>query len=103
MAKRESNNGAMALASLPALPLTAGHWQSIFAAMRLSPKQATVVDLTLRDLSDNRIAEIMGIHKSTVNMHRERIYARTGARTKMQIAMHVLVVSHELTKDIAVG
>lgn len=82
--------------SLPPLPLDAAHLRAIYKAMRVSPRQASVIDLTLRDLSDAEIANYMGISISTVAIHRERIFARTGARTKMQIAMHVLAVSHQI-------
>jgi DNA-binding CsgD family transcriptional regulator len=96
MAKFDANGDGDHFSSLPPPPLDPAHLEAIYDAMRLSPQQRTIVDLTIRGLTDGEIAHHMGIDESTIGTQRERIALRTGARTRMQIAMHVLRVSHEV-------
>jgi DNA-binding NarL/FixJ family response regulator len=84
------------LADLPALPLHPGHWRAIFTALHLSPKQAQVVELLLRGLCDKQIAQAMGIREPTVRTYLDRISARTRTHGRMELAMKVLAVSHEV-------
>jgi DNA-binding CsgD family transcriptional regulator len=87
------------LAEAPPLPLDAVHWQKIVRKLGLSNRQAGVVELMLRDLSDKQIALVQGISESTVTTHQERIRYRTGTRGRMQLAMHVLAVSREVDRS----
>jgi DNA-binding NarL/FixJ family response regulator len=87
------------LAGLPPLPLHPAHWQAIFRALRLSPKQAQVVELVLRGLCDKQIAKAMGIGEPTVRTYFDRISARTRTHGRMELAMKVLAVSHEVIAD----
>ena len=87
------------LASCPPLPLHAEHWQATIAAMGLSDQQAKVVELVLRDLGDKEIAVVMGLGEGTVKDYLKRIYRRTGMRGRMQLAMHVLALSHQVRSD----
>jgi DNA-binding CsgD family transcriptional regulator len=84
------------LADVPALPLNPAHWRAIFVALRLSPKQSQVVELILRGLCDKQIAETMGIGEPTVRTYLDRISARTRTHGRMELAMKVLAVSHEV-------
>jgi DNA-binding CsgD family transcriptional regulator len=84
------------LESLPLLPLTADHWEAICEAMQLSPQQARVVELVLRSAPQKQIAAVMGISEPTLKTYLDRIASRTGTRGRMQLAMHVLGVSHEV-------
>jgi len=96
MARRLEKSAIDLLKSLPPLPLDADHWQAVCKAMRLSPRQATLVELILRDLGAKNISAVMCIDESTIKTYRQRIFARTGARTRMQLAMHVMAVSHQV-------
>jgi DNA-binding CsgD family transcriptional regulator len=97
MMDEESNRTAeRILAAAPPLPLDTGHWQKIVEAVGLSKRQAQITELMLRDLSDNQIAIVLGISESTIDTHMERIQYRTGTRGRMQLAMHVLAVSHQV-------
>lgn len=95
---RRSEPPASILAAAPPLPLAADHWAAVVRKMGLSPKQALIVELMLRDLSDREIALVLGISESTIETHKERISHRTGAHGRMQIAMHVLAVSHQVQR-----
>ncbi len=93
-----SEISAQILAKALPLPLEADLWESVVQAMKLSSRQARIVELILRDLSDKQIALVLGISESTIETHKERIRLRTGARGRMQLAMQVLAVSHQIRK-----
>jgi DNA-binding NarL/FixJ family response regulator len=86
------------LPDVPPLPLHPDHWQAIYLALRLSPKQAQVVELVLRGLCDKQIAQTMGIGEPTVRTYLDRISARTRTHGRMELAMKVLAVSHEVAR-----
>ncbi len=96
MAKRSAPADNNPLDRLPDLPLGPAHWRAIADALSLSKRQAEIAELTLRDAGDEQIARALGISLSTLKTQRKRIAERTGAKTRMQLAMRVLVVSHQL-------
>ncbi len=95
---RLSKTAAAILAAAPPLPLDAGHWEKVVQAIGLSKRQAEVAKLMLRDLADREIAAVLGINESTIDTHTERIEKRTRTKGRMQLAMHVLAVSHHVLK-----
>jgi len=86
------------LAMAPPLPLEEELWHAVVQQLKLSSQQARIVELILRDLSDKQIALVMGISESTIETHKERIRLRTGARGRMQLAMQVMAVSHQIRR-----
>lgn len=82
---------------LPALPLDADHWRAIFRALRLSPKQAEIAPLMLRSASNQQIALLLGIAEGTVKTQVQRIFNRVGVHDRMEFAMRILALSHELS------
>jgi DNA-binding NarL/FixJ family response regulator len=66
--------------------------------MQLSQRQARVVELLLRGMSEKQIAADLGIKKTTVREYLDRISVRTRTRGRMELAMHVLAVSHEVIR-----
>jgi DNA-binding NarL/FixJ family response regulator len=87
--------------TVPPLPLDASHWRAIFAVLDLSPQQAKVVELTLRGLCDKQIAAALGITEPTLRTYMSRISVRTRTRGRMELAMHILGVSHQVSGDSA--
>ena len=87
------------LDTFPPLPLDDGHWQAIVQAMRLSPQQAKIVELVLRGICDKQIAIAMGISEPTIRTYLQRISARTQTRGRMELAMRVLAVSHQVDHE----
>jgi DNA-binding NarL/FixJ family response regulator len=83
----------------PPLPLDAEKWAAVATAMGLSRQQTRVAELVLCDRSTKQIARAMKIGGRTVKTHLERIGERVGTRGRMQLAMRVLAVSHELARD----
>jgi DNA-binding CsgD family transcriptional regulator len=81
---------------VPPLPVDADHWAAIVKRIGLSAQQAKVLELTLRGQSVKQIARIMGIAEPTIKTYQERIATRTGTSGRMQLAMHVLAVSHQV-------
>lgn len=81
---------------LPPLPLEPDHWAAIVKRIGLSTQQAKVLELTLRGHSLKQIAKIMGIAEPTIRTYQDRIAMRTGTSGRMQLAMHVLAVSHQV-------
>lgn len=81
------------LASAPPLPLTPDHWQAIVQTIGLSPRQAHIIELMLRDLTDQQIALVLGISESTIETHKLRIRNRTGSSSRVRLAMLVLEIA----------
>lgn len=96
MSTRPSRDAARGVESLPPLPLEAAHWQAVCEAMGLSAQQAKVVELVLRSAGQKQIAAALGITEPTLKTYLDRIAARTGTRGRMQLALHVLKLSHEV-------
>jgi DNA-binding NarL/FixJ family response regulator len=88
------------LASFPPLPLDDGHWQAIVAEMQLSQQQAKIVELVLRGLCDKQIAAAMGISEPTIRTYLLRISAKTRTRGRMELAMRVMAVSHQVASGL---
>jgi len=80
----------------PQLPLAADHWAAIVLEMKLSSQQVRIVELVLRDLSTREIAVTLRIGVPTIKTQLERIAARTRTRGRMQLAMHILALSHQV-------
>ncbi len=72
------------------------HWQAIVQALGLSSRQAEVTELVLRGACDKEIARMLSITEPTLRTYRERIAARTSTKNRMELAMRVLAVSHEV-------
>ncbi|HWE03674.1 MAG TPA: helix-turn-helix transcriptional regulator [Tepidisphaeraceae bacterium] len=89
----------MRIDQFPALPLEPGHWDAVFAELRFSPQQRQVTELVLRGLSDKQIASRLQIRPPTVRTYLNRIAARTRTRGRMELAMHVLAISHRVTVE----
>ena len=79
----------------PPFPLKPEQWARVSEKMRLSPRQARIVELVLRDLSTKQIAYVMGIGEPTIKTHLERIGVRTRTRGRIQLAMRVMEISHD--------
>jgi DNA-binding NarL/FixJ family response regulator len=99
MASPDALIGSEIPKSPPPLPLDADHWTAVAEAMELSSQQARIVELVLCDHSTKEIGRILQIGEATVKTYLDRIAARTGTRGRMQLAMHVLRVSHEVAAD----
>ena len=99
MARQLDNAANGSLDRLPPLPLPDPHWQAIVNALRLSPRQARIVELTLLGAGDKRIATTLGITESTLKTHRQRIAARTGTRGRMELSLRVLAISYQLASN----
>lgn len=84
------------LESFIPLPLDAEHWQAIVQAMDLSPQQARIVELVLRGMGNRQISIAMEIGEPTIATYLQRIFKRTDSRSRMELAMRVLAVSHEV-------
>lgn len=81
---------------LPPLPLDEAHWQAIFEHLGFSRMQSGVTRLLLRSACRKQIADALGISQPTVRTYLARIYVRTGTSDPMQLAMHLLAVSHQV-------
>jgi len=87
------------LDTFPPLPLDDDHWLGIVRAMRLSPQQAKIAELVLRGMCDKQIAAAMGISEPTIRTYLQRIFARTQTHGRMELAMRVLAVSHQVDHE----
>ncbi len=82
--------------SLPPLPLNAAHWDAICKVLQLSPRQIAVAELMLRDAGNQEIVAALGISEGTLKTQQRRLYSRTGTSSRVQLAMRVLALSHEV-------
>jgi DNA-binding CsgD family transcriptional regulator len=69
--------------------LTAPDRAALARALRLSPREATIAELALGDLHEDHIAAALGISRHTVHTHLDRIYKKTGAHSRCQLAILV--------------
>jgi DNA-binding CsgD family transcriptional regulator len=99
MDKRREEMVRRILDSLPPLPLSDDQRRAIFKALQLSPQQIAIAELMLRDASNSEIVAVLGISDGTVKSYQQRIFARSGTRSRMQLAMRVLAVSHDINGD----
>ncbi len=88
------------LDNFPPLPLDDGHWRAIVAEMQLSQQQAKIVELVLRGLCDKQIAAAMAISEPTIRTYLLRISAKTRTRGRMELAMRVMAVSHQVASGL---
>jgi DNA-binding CsgD family transcriptional regulator len=94
-----SADASKILANYPPLPLSADHWQAVVKAIGISGQQAKVAGLVLRDLGNKQIAQVLGLGEGTVKVYLKRIAQRTRTSGRMQLAAHVLAVSHQVNGD----
>jgi len=85
--------------AFPPLPLSSGHWQAVIDAMQLSPQEARVVELVLRGACEKQVSSQLGIGIPTIRTYLTRIAAKTGTHGRMELALHVLGVSHQVVAD----
>ncbi len=83
-------------ADYPALPIDREHWLAVIHAMKLSPRQAGVIECMLRGMGDKQIAARIGIRPPTVRTYFHRICVRHGVEGRMGLARTILGISYEL-------
>lgn len=81
---------------LPPMPLDAGHWQAIVAAMGLSLRQSEIAELLVRGASVKQIAAALDIADSTIRTQQERILTKAGARSRSELHLRILDLSHRV-------
>ena len=81
---------------LPPLPLKEECWRAIFKTLGLSPRQTDITRLLLRSASNQQIAQLLGVSEGTVKTQVQRIFNRVGVHDRMEFAMRVLALSHEI-------
>ena len=100
---RPKNSSADDSQSCPLLPIETEHWLAIVRSMQLSPQQARIVELVLRGMCLKQIAEAMSIGQPTVRTYLDRVFDRTGTRGRMELALHVLGISHQIDRGKGVS
>ena len=96
MPRRSSPADPGLLDSVAPLPLAPDHWAAIVAAMGLAPQEAKSAELVLRGLNYKQIAAVLGIEPPTIRTYLSRVEAKTRTHGRMELAMHVLALSHEV-------
>lgn len=64
-------------------------WSAIAQALKLSKRQAQIVDLVLRGLRDKQITVRLGLKKTTIRTHMADIFLKTQANSRMELAYRV--------------
>jgi DNA-binding CsgD family transcriptional regulator len=55
-----------------------------FAAPRLTPRETEVLRMVREGLTNQQVARRLKVRETTVAKHLEHVYARTGARSRVQ-------------------
>jgi DNA-binding CsgD family transcriptional regulator len=84
--------------SLPPFPLDQELWQLVTESLGLCERHGRMVELLLRDASDQEIAIAIGVAPCTAKTILKRIRERTKAPTRMQLAMRVLAAVIEILR-----
>lgn len=93
--RRPSSRLRTALVRLP-LALTATVTQTLLVGrLGLSPRESEIVVLVLQERTDIEIATTLGISRNTVHTYIERLYVTLGVRSKVGLAVVVLLLSLE--------
>jgi DNA-binding NarL/FixJ family response regulator len=100
---RPKSSSASGPDSYPFLPIETEHWLAIVRSMQLSPQQARIVELLLRGMCLKQIAEAMSIGQPTVRTYLDRVFDRTGTHGRMEMALHVLGISHQIDRGKGVS
>lgn len=61
--------------------------RTVDAAPRLTAREATIADLAAAGLSNQEIADQLGISKRTVETHLNRVYAKLGIDSRLQLVL----------------
>jgi hypothetical protein len=91
-------------ADIPGLPpssLDYRTWCQVGSALKLCERHTLIVDLILRDASDEKIAETLGIAISTTKTLLRRVRDRTLAPTRIRLAARVVATVAELRNNDA--
>jgi len=85
--------------AFPPIPLSPDHWQAVVDAMQLSPQEARVVELVIRGACEKQVSAALGIGVPTIRTYLTRVAAKTGTHGRMELALYVLGVSHQVIAD----
>ena len=95
MSHRRVGTVASADDKLPPLPLDAFTWRSIANSMGLSPQQARIVELILRNQQDKAIAASMKLSVATVRTYLRRIFDRVGVEDRLSLILHIFALAQQ--------
>jgi DNA-binding CsgD family transcriptional regulator len=68
-----------------------GEWQDIVSHFKLSPREAEIVALVLKDRSEREIASQLGISTHTVHTYLERLYRKLAVRSRTQLVTSIFM------------
>lgn len=75
---------------------TESEWVKIVSALRLSTREAQIVAYLVEDHNEEWIGGQIGISAHTVHTHVERLYRKTGSKSRCQISA-LLFRTYKLT------
>jgi DNA-binding NarL/FixJ family response regulator len=76
-------------------PLGQATWHDIISQMQLPPQHVKIVACVLQDLSDQQIADELGLARPTIRTYLGRIYRKANVRTKTQLVLRILAMSQK--------
>jgi DNA-binding NarL/FixJ family response regulator len=76
-------------------PLDQLTWRQIIRQMQLPPQHEKIVASVLQDMSDQQIADDMGLAVPTVRTYLGRIYKRAAVRSRMQLVLRIMAMLQE--------
>jgi DNA-binding CsgD family transcriptional regulator len=74
---------------MPATLLPSFAWEHLNTKLRLSPREAEIVQWLCADESEESIAYQLGISKHTVHSHLERLYKKIGVTSRAQVVIRL--------------
>jgi DNA-binding NarL/FixJ family response regulator len=80
-------------------PLFSKHeWMLISEALKLTTRQAQIVDLVLRGQRDKEIVARLGLEKTTIRTHLTDIFAKLKVNSRIELAYRVFAEYRRLQR-----
>jgi DNA-binding NarL/FixJ family response regulator len=74
-------------------------WAIARIRLKLTDRETEIARYVLEDLKELAIGQRLGISTHTVHTHIERMYRKLSVSSRMQLAMHILKIQHEIILD----
>ena len=79
-------------------PLNPREWARTARELRLSPRQAQIVELILHAKRDKQIAAALSMTLPTLRTHLGRVFERLGVTDRVELVLHVFATFRRLCR-----
>jgi DNA-binding CsgD family transcriptional regulator len=79
---------------LPQLPMAENEWNRLNSSLQLTPRQARVAELILRNQCDKQIAALMGLGVPTICDHKSALFRKLRVSDRIEFILQIFRLSH---------